>query len=319
MLRTLVLLASVLIASPVLPQQAVFKGTGDTVRVFVTVMDKNERLVSNLTRDVFEVRDNGRTQPITVFDNTPRPIRLIVVLDVSGSMELNLPQLRAAAEELFSRLGPDDAAKVGTFGKTIEISPEFTRDAGALRAALPREIDPTAPSPLWRAVDQAMSAFETVDETRRVVLVLSDGKDSGPTGFNQKFYNQLDIIDRARNEEVMLYAIGLRSRMANRGMPPPGGLMAMMVADMPDPGLGMAAVETGGGYFELAPRDDLGATFARVAEELHSQYLLGFTPPVRDGKTLKIEVRLSARDDKARARKSYVAPKASRSPSPPAR
>lgn len=307
MLRTLVLLASVLIASPVLSQQ-VFKGTGDTVRVFVTVMDKDERLVSNLTREVFEVRDNGRPQPITVFDNTPRPIRLIVILDASGSMELNLPLLRAAAEELFSRLGPDDRAKIGTFGRTIEISPEFTRDPAALRAALPREIDPTAPSPLWRAVDQAMSAFETVDETRRVVLVLSDGKDGGPTGF-QKFYNQLDIIDRARNEEVMIYAIGLRSRMANRGMPPPGGLMQMMVADLPDPGLGQAAVETGGGYFELAPRDDLGVTFARVAEELHSQYLLGFTPPARDGKTHKIEVRLSAGGHKVRARKSYVAPK----------
>lgn len=294
-------------------QQAVFRGTGDTVRVFVTVTDKSERLVSGLTQDVFEVRDNGRPQPVTVFDNTPQPIALIVMLDVSGSMEGNLSLLRAASDELFSRLRPDDLAKVGTFGRTIEISPEFTNDRATLRAALPQSIDPGAPTPLWRGADQAMASFDGAGDRRRVVLVLSDGKDSGPTAWNQKFYNQLDIIDRARAEDVMLYAIGLRSRSLQRGIPPPGAdLRAMMAADLPDPGLGTAAVETGGGYFELSPRDDMGATFARVVDELHSQYLLGFTPPARDGKTHKIEVRLSARDLKPRARKSYLAPKAGR-------
>jgi hypothetical protein len=113
------------------PQQTVFRGTGDTVRVFVTATDKSERLATSLPRDVFEVRDNGRPQPITVFDNSPQPIRLIVMLDVSGSMERNLPLLRAASVELFNRLGPDVGAKVGTFGHTIEIMPEFTKDARA--------------------------------------------------------------------------------------------------------------------------------------------------------------------------------------------
>ena len=97
-------------------QQPVFRGTGDAVRVFVTVTDRDGRLVTTLTRDDFEVRDEGKPQPITLFDNTPQPIRLIVMLDVSGSMEGNLPLLRAAAEQLFARLRPDDVARVGTFG-----------------------------------------------------------------------------------------------------------------------------------------------------------------------------------------------------------
>ena len=78
---------------------------------------------------------------------------------------------------------------------------------------------------------------------------------------------------------------------------------------MPDPNLWSVALDSGGGYFELRPRDDLGQTFARVIDELHSQYLLGFTPPVMDGKSRKIEVKLSDKSLKAHARKGYVAPK----------
>jgi VWFA-related protein len=109
---------------------------------------------------------------------------------------------------------------------------------------------------------------------------------------------------------VMIYGIGLRSRTAMNQMPMAGAnLAAMMAADLPDPGLGTAALETGGGYFEIRPRDDLAAAFARVADELHSQYLLGFAPPARDGKTHKVEVRVTEKDLKTRARKSYQAPK----------
>ena len=148
--------------------------------VFVTVTDRDGRLNTTLTRDDFEVRDEGKPQPITLFDNTPQPIRLIVMLDVSGSMEGNLPLLRAAAEQLFARLRPDDVARVGTFGHEIAISPAFTRDLHALRMALPQSIAPDAPTPLWRAVDEALDAFGDEREARPVILVLSDGKDSGP-------------------------------------------------------------------------------------------------------------------------------------------
>src|SRR4029434_2253906 len=98
--------------------------------------------VTTLARENFEVRDEGKPQPITLFENTPRPIRLMVMLDVSGSMEGNLPLLRAAAEQLFARLLDEDRARVGSFGHEIAISPTFTRDPAALRAALPSMIAP---------------------------------------------------------------------------------------------------------------------------------------------------------------------------------
>ena len=97
-----------------------------------------------------------------------------------------------------------------------------------------------------------------------MILVLSDGKDSGPIGFRQRFVSQAEVIDRAREDDVMIYAIGMRSR-STRPMPPgigPGGLQAMLTADLPDPGLARVAEETGGGYTEIRFGQDLGAAFA---------------------------------------------------------
>jgi hypothetical protein len=83
----------------------------------------------------------------------------------------------------------------------------------------------------------------------------------------------------------------------------------MMSADLPDPGLALVAEQTGGGYAEIRFGEDLGAAFTGIADELHSQYLIGFAPPRRDGKVHEVEVRVTGRGLKPRARKSYVAPK----------
>jgi Ca-activated chloride channel family protein len=291
-------------------QQPLFRAREDAVRVFVTVTDRDGRLVTSLSRDDFEVRDEGRPQPITLFDNSPQPIGLVVLLDVSGSMEGNLPLLRAAAAQLFDRLGPDDRARVGVFGRDVAFSPAFTRDRDELLAALPVAIAPDAPTPLWRAVDEALDLFDEASEERRVVLVLSDGKDSGPIGF-RRYVSQAEVVDRARGEDVMVYGIGMRSR--GRQLIQPGigaaGLQAMLMADLPDPGLARVAEQNGGGYTEIRFGEDLGAAFARVADELHGQYLIAFAPPSRDGKVHDIDVRVSQRGLKPRARKSYVAPR----------
>ena len=309
----LVLLVCVLGSTDVVGLQQVFRGEADLVRVFVTVTDKDGRLVTTLMQNDFAVRDEGKVQPITVFDNSPQPIRLVVMLDISGSMAGSLGVLREGPNQLFIRLRKDDLARVGTFGHGVDISPAaFTQNADELRAALPTTIAYDAPTPLWRGVDQAMEALKDQGNERKVVLVLSDGKDSGPTAFNQRWVSQADIIDRARKEDVMVYAIGLRST-GNR-MPPQlggsaGGMSAMLLADLPDPGLATVALQTGGGYAEIRANQDLGAAFARVADELHSQYLLGYDPPKKDGKTHKIEVQVNQRGMTPRARKSYVAQK----------
>jgi VWFA-related protein len=261
------------------------------------------------------VRDDGKPQPLTQFDNSPRPIRLVIMLDVSGSMHGNLQLLRDASEQLIARLSPDDLARLGSFGADVTIGPSFTHDVHELEASLPRDIPPDAPTPLWRALDDGMDAFGDDANLRRVILVLSDGKDSGQFDLRHRSYSQADVIDRARNDDVMIYAIGMHSRpqrpggMLGGGGIGPGALRQALLEDLPDPGLARVAEETGGGYTEIRYGEDLGAAFARVADELHSQYLIGFAPPKRDGKVHHIDVRVSGKGMKPRARKSYVAPK----------
>lgn len=288
-------------------QPPTFRGATENVPVYVTVTDKDGRLVPSLQREDFVLFDNGKAQPITVFDNTPQPVRLIVMLDVSGSMYGNAALLRQASRELFARLRPDDQVKVGTFGEEITISPAFTNDPGILESAVPSAIPASAPTPLWTALMTAIDAFGE-GTSRKVILVLSDGKDSGAVRFGRPFFTLPHVMERAQREEVMIYSVAMRSRSAPSRRP--GGLFnpaQSMVADLPDPGLATIAQETGGGYFELRPRDNLDEAFARTVDELHAQYLLGFVPPARDGKRHKIEVKLTRQDAKARARKNYVA------------
>ena len=302
-------LACVLLACYTLGQaqsQPVFRGRGDTVRVFATVLDHDGRLVTNLDQKDFEVRDDGKPQAITLFDNTPQPIRIVVMLDVSGSMAGNLSLLRTASAALFDRLRSDDLARVGTFGKDVRIGPSFTSDRQALLGELPNYIPPDAPTPLWRGLDEAMNTFDKEVDERRVILVLTDGKDTGSMDLRHKPSSQAGVIDRARDENVMIYAVGMRSRYQHpMGM----DLRQALLEDLPDPGLAKVAEETGGGYTEIKPGQDLDGAFARVADELHAQYLLGYAPPKHDGKIHKIDVHVNGAGYKPRARRSYVAPK----------
>src|SRR5262249_28492341 len=205
---------------------------------------------------------------------------------------------------------PDDLVRVGSFGQEVTISEPFTGDVRELRSFVPRYIAPDAPTPLWRALEKAIDAFGKLQDERRAILVMTDGKDTGPVGiggFGRPLPSQGSVIDRARDEDVMIYAVGMRSRRR------PDGRMTdirqRMLEDLPDPGLARVAEETGGGYVEIYGREDLATAFARVADELHGQYLLGYVPPKRDGKTHTIEVPVSEKGLKPRARKSYVASK----------
>ena len=147
------------------------------------------------------------------------------------------------------------------------------------------------PTRLYDAIDASMEVLKGV-EGRKVVLVFTDGDDtSSRLGFG-------DVLERARNEEVMVYAIGLESEYFNG---------QRMVRSRPDRNLRRLAEETGGGYFELKKTAELAPTFTRVAQELHSQYTLGFSPAVLDNKEHKLVVQMKQPGMTARARKTYVA------------
>src|SRR5687767_12208718 len=157
--RGATLLLTILAGSIVLAAQQpapIFRAAAETVSIFATVAARDGRLVTSLGEHQFTLRDNGRPQTLTAFDASAKPIHLVVMLDTSGSMTGNLPVLRAAAVQLFTRLRPDDRARVGHFGDRIHISPVFTNDVDELIRAMWLDVEPGGPTPLWMAINAAM-------------------------------------------------------------------------------------------------------------------------------------------------------------------
>lgn len=301
------------------PQQP-FRSGASTVAVYTTVTDSAGRLVPNLTKDDFEIYDNGKLQPITLFQTETQPLSIAIMIDRSGSMRNSIRLVMLGAEELVKKLLPADRARIGTFGDKIELLPEeFTSDQSALFRVLRSEIRAEGATPLWNAANEAMSALSS-ESGRRVILLFTDGMDDPPMAdrFKRSSKSVMDVVERATRDDAMVYAIGLEGNLPGvrpqSGMGVGGGGLSggfgqtsNSFSQRPDPGLPKIAEETGGGYFELTRADDLRTTFARVADELHQQYALGFEPSKLDGKTHKLEVKLKTKGLKARARESYVA------------
>jgi VWFA-related protein len=252
-----------------------------------------------------------------------------MLLDRSGSMKPNFDLEEQAAEAFVRAMGPADKARLGSFATHIQIDPpEFSSDRDVLVKILRTELQSDGPTPLWNAVDTAIDKL-ILEPGRRVVLVFTDGVDM-PLNFSGRNKSLKDVMKRAEERDVMVYAIGLagdtgmpdlRGRTPDRGgrggLGPggiggfgsrsPGGDRPQL--EKPDEGLPKIAAATGGGYFELTSARDLPSTFARVADELHHQYALGFTPEKLDGKVHDLTVRASQPDLTVRARKRYLASK----------
>lgn len=271
-------------------QDPVFRSSARTaVPIYATVMDSTGRLVPDLERGDFSVLDDGKPVELTQFSNASQPFTAVVMLDTSASMTANLEFLNVAAEQFLLRLLPVDRAQVGAFNDKIQLSGRFTNNRDELIGALD-DLQFGNPTRLNDAIATSLDALERIDG-RRVVLVFTDGEDTASKlGFRT-------VLDRARDEEVMVYSIGLESEYFNG---------QRVQRSRPSRDLRKISDETGGGYFELKKTDQLAPTFTRVAQELRSQYLLGFAPGTLDGKVHKIDVR-SKTGTTVRARKSYLA------------
>ncbi|MSO45951.1 MAG: VWA domain-containing protein [Acidobacteria bacterium] len=298
-MRSALISLLVLVAAAIaIAQEPTFRSSTRIVPVVTTVIDAQGRLVPGLEQEEFTILDNGKPQELTFFQNEVQPFTVVVMMDFSGSMTANLDRLKAAAEQFILRMLPADKGQVGAFSDKIQFSGTFTNKRDDLIFAL-KDLQFGNPTRLWDAVNESIAMLLSV-EGRRVVLAFTDGDDTASR------IGMGSVLDRARDEETMIYAIGLESEYFNG---------QRRVQTRPDRGLRRLAEETGGGYFELRKADDLGPTFSRVAQELHSQYTLGFTPTALDGREHKLLVKMKQTGMIARTRKTYIAsPERLRSP-----
>ena len=264
------------------PEQ-VFKTGTDMVPIYATVTGAHGELVRDLTAADFVIEDNGARQTITVFERDIQPITIAILLDVSPSLFPAASRAAAAVTEFAMRLLPGDRACVGTFGHAVVLDPSLTGDAAALRARLNAAAPWPAGTALWDAIEAGRAAL-AAEGGRRVVLVVTDGAD------NASRVNPDDARAKLQREGVMVYAMAIRGRFG-----------------LDTSELGALAKATGGRSIELGSATDVPAAMQSVADELHQQYLIGFSPARLDGRVHRLDVKVKRPDVTVRARKMYVA------------
>src|SRR5262245_49688079 len=267
-----------------------FKSGTPIVAVYATVTNAQTRIVTDLERGDFTVDDNGKPQALSLFGNDVQPITIVMLLDRSSSMKANFRLEAAAAEAFVAAMGPADKARIGSFSTRVQIDPpEFTSDHETLLKILRTELLPEGPTPLWNAVDTGIGDL-LLEPGRRVVLVFTDGVDA-PMNFSGRNKSLKEVMRRAEERDIMVYAIGLAGENGmplgvptgtDRGpSPPPGafgglggrglGGVGRPQMEKPDEGLPKIAVATGGGYFEITSAEHLARTVTRVVEELRPE------------------------------------------------
>ena len=301
----LAVLASVLVAiclckTVASGQQApAFRAGVDVVSLSVTVIDGMNHYVTDLERGEFLVFEDGVKQDITFFNRRQQPIALSLLLDSSASMEEQLPTLQTAATNFVKRLRPNDIAQVIDFDSRVEIRQAFTSNQSELESAIHQTIAGGSTS-LYNATYIALRELGKVravteqDVRRQALIVFTDGEDtSSLLSFDE-------VLDLAKRSETTIYTIGLRG----------ADLQAKGVREA-EFVLRTLARDTGGRAFFPAKIDDLADVYAQIADELASQYTLGYTSsnPKHDGAWRRLNVRVSRPSNTARTKNGYYAPK----------
>ncbi len=180
------------------------------------------------------------------------PLAVVVMLDTSASNMPSRNRLVAAVQRFLLPIHPPDQAKVGAFNDRIELMEDFTSDRNTLMAALGR-LGSGNGTRLYDAIAAGLDSLQAVD-ARRVILLVSDGADTGSRA------DWRSVLEQARAEDVTIYVVYLESRYFDG---------VRIVRSRPDRNVRRLAEETGGHYVELNPDDDLDSTFISLANELY--------------------------------------------------
>ena len=297
-LTFVVVLLSVGVIVSLSGQQPSFRAGVDIVSLNVTVTDAATHYITDLEESDFLVFEDGIKQNVTFFSRRQSPIALSLLLDSSASMEEHLPVLQTAASNFVHKLKSNDIAQVIDFDSRVEIRQGFTGNQAELDTAI-TQLAAGGSTSLHNAIYIALKELRKVravneeDVRRQALIVFSDGEDtSSLVSFDE-------VLDLAKRSETSIYTIALRGAdVQAKGFREAEFVMRTL------------AQETGGRAFFPAKIDDLNGVYTQIADELASQYTLGYTSanPRRDGAWRRIVVQLSRPNVTPRTKKGYYAP-----------
>jgi Ca-activated chloride channel homolog len=276
-----------------------FTAAVDVVSLNVTVADPAGRYITDLTQDDFQVFEDGVKQDVTFFNKANSPIGLSILLDTSASMESRITTAQQAAIGFVRKLREQDLAEVIDFDSRAVTLQAFTNNIPALEQAI-RKTAAGGSTSIYNAVYIALKDLKKVvpanpDEIRRqAIVVLSDGEDtSSLLSFDE-------VLDLAKRSDTAIYSIGLRTEEEDSSK---GFKEAEFV-------LRQFSQQTGGRAFFPLHIDDLSAVYGQIADELSSQYVVGYISKnsKRDGAWRRIAMRVSRPGVTPRTKQGYFAP-----------
>lgn len=260
------------------------------ITVFVTVTDTQGRYVTHLQKDDFEIFEDGQPQPLVSIDRETRALRIVVVLDRSASMNGAYPRLFEAVATFLTRLQPDDKLRVGAFSDRVEFSSRFTASPLELLADL-SDLSFGNGTKLYDAVLASCDQLKGTDG-RPVLVVATDGDDTDSRARRDA------VVNRLRTANIATYVVGIHTKYFNG---------VQVVQNTPGRDLKTLPEDTGGAFFEAKDVRDTPSIFTRIAEELHSQYVLAFSPSQHDGRVHRLTIRVKPQSLTARANLNYIA------------
>jgi Ca-activated chloride channel family protein len=290
-------------SSPTLDAQKPFKSGIEMVPLTVTVTDASGKYVTGLADSDFTVVEDGVQQPLSFFASDHVPLDVALVLDTSSSMRADLPLVQGAALGLVHALRDNDRGSVIEVKNTAGIAQPFTSDRAAIEQAI-RRLAASGSTALFDGVYVVLKEFQRErqmnQEVRRQVLVLlSDGLDTqSRLGFD-------DVMEAARRAGVNIYVIALTGKTAL--IPRAERDSEVLRAEY---NMGAMARESGGRTFFPKTARELPGIYTAIAQELASQYELGYIPvrPGGDGAFRRVMVRLGPGVNAlARTRSGYYA------------
>lgn len=262
-----------------------------TVPVTVTVVDANGRLVTGLSRDDFEIYEDGTEQSVTQFSDQRVPVSLGVLLDASDSMRGQpVVDARAALDRFVGELlEPEDEAFVATFNHTPRLAAIWTRPPSSLTQLL-NGLRPSGGTAIYDALAESSILFTRRAHIRAAMVVISDGAD---TASDRTLQQARAVLARS---DAFVYAIAIDE---------PGATASTRV----NPEALRDITGPSGGYTEVVrSAADLGPATERIANELNKQYTLAYSPSrPPDGTWRSIRVRVHTKDGFTRARRGYYA------------
>jgi VWFA-related protein len=298
--RAVVLLAVVLIAAlaSTPSAQGTFKAAVDIVSLNVTAMDPANHYVIDLDEKNFSVFEDGVKQDLSFFTRKQQSIAMSLLLDSSASMEDKLPTLQTAATNFVHRLKANDLAQVIDFDSRVEIRQAFTSKQNELESAI-QQTTAGGSTSLYNAIYISLKELAKIraqgeEDVRRQALVLfSDGEDtSSLISFDE-------VLELAKRSETAIFSIALRGTdTQSKGFHEAEFVMRQL------------AQETGGRAFFPAKIDDLNGVYSEIADELASQYTLGYSSrnSKRDGAWRRIVVQIDKPNVAPRTKRGYYAP-----------